>query len=211
MTNEANVAKDQAYVVPFEQLRMTDVDIVGGKNASLGEMISQLAEAGVQVPTGFATTAQAFRDFLHHNNLTERIAKRLELFDVDDVKALAEAGKEIRQWIVDAPMQPRLEELIRKGFDTLQNGSPEELSFAVRSSATAEDLPDASFAGQQESYLNVRGEESLLNAIKNAFASLFTNRAISYRVDQKFDHFKIALSAAVQKMARSDRGASGVM
>jgi pyruvate,water dikinase len=126
MTNEANVAKDQAYVVPFEQLRMTDVDIVGGKNASLGEMISQLAEAGVQVPTGFATTAQAFRDFLNHNNLTERIAKRLELFDVDDVKALAEAGKEIRQWIVDAPMQPRLEELIRKGFDTLQASSPED-------------------------------------------------------------------------------------
>src|ERR1700743_2461307 len=133
MTNAVNVAKDQAYVVPFEQLRMTDVDIVGGKNASLGEMISQLAEAGVQVPNGFATTAQAFRDFLHHNNLTERIAKRLELFDVDDVKALAEAGKEIRQCIVDAPMQPRLEAGIRASFETLQKSSPEELSFAVRS------------------------------------------------------------------------------
>src|SRR5476651_530994 len=211
MTNEANVAKDQAYVVPFEQLRMTDVDIVGGKNASLGEMISQLAEAGVQVPTGFATTAQAFRDFLHHNNLTERIAKRLELFDVDDVKALAEAGKEIRQWIVDAPMQPRLEELIRKGFDTLQNGSPEELSFAVRSSATAEDLPDASFAGQQESYLNVVGIDEVLDRMKHVFASLYNDRAISYRVHKGFTHAEVALSAGVQRMVRSDVGAAGVM
>src|SRR6201747_213395 len=211
MTNEANVAKDQAYVVPFEQLRMTDVDIVGGKNASLGEMISQLAEAGVQVPTGFATTAQAFRDFLHHNNLTDRIAKRLELFDVDDVKALAEAGKEIRQWIVDAPMQPRLEELIRKGFDTLQNGSPEELSFAVRSSATAEDLPDASFAGQQESYLNVIGIDEVLDRMKHVFASLYNDRAISYRVHKGFTHAEVALSAGVQRMVRSDVGAARVM
>ncbi|CAH2793762.1 MAG: Phosphoenolpyruvate synthase (EC [uncultured Caballeronia sp.] len=211
MTNEANVAKDQAYVVPFEQLRMTDVDIVGGKNASLGEMISQLAEAGVQVPTGFATTAQAFRDFLHHNNLTERIAKRLELFDVDDVKALGEAGKEIRQWIVDAPIQPRLEELIRKGFDILQNGSPEELSFAVRSSATAEDLPDASFAGQQESYLNVVGIDEVLDRMKHVFASLYNDRAISYRVHKGFTHAEVALSAGVQRMVRSDVGAAGVM
>ena len=138
MTNAVNVAKDvakdQAYVVPFEQLRMTDVEIVGGKNASLGEMISQLSEAGVRVPTGFATTALAFRDFLQHNDLTDRIAKRLETLDVDDVKALAEAGKEIRQWIVDAPMQPRLEDEIRRGFEVLQNSSPEELSFAVTSS-----------------------------------------------------------------------------
>jgi len=190
---------------------MTDVDIVGGKNASLGEMISQLAEAGVQVPTGFATTAQAFRDFLHHNNLTERIAKRLELFDVDDVKALAEAGKEIRQWIVDAPMQPRLEELIRKGFDTLQASSPEELSFAVRSSATAEDLPDASFAGQQESYLNVVGIEEVLDRMKHVFASLYNDRAISYRVHKGFTHAEVALSAGVQRMVRSDVGAAGVM
>src|ERR1700709_454172 len=211
MTNEANVAKDQAYVVPFEQLRMTDVDIVGGKNASLGEMISQLAEAGVQVPTGFATTAQAFRDFLHHNNLTERIAKRLELFDVDDVKALAEAGKEIRQWIVDAPMQPRLEDLIRKGFDTLQNGSPEELSFAVRSSATAEDLPDASFAGQQETFLDVVRIDNVLEAMKHVFASLYNDRAISYRVHKGFTHAEVALSAGVQRMVRSDLGAAGVM
>lgn len=211
MTNETNVAKDQAYVVPFEQLRMTDVDIVGGKNASLGEMISQLAEAGVQVPTGFATTAAAFRDFLHHNNLTDRIAKRLELFDVDDVKALAEAGKEIRQWIVDAPMQPRLEELIRKGFDTLQASSPEELSFAVRSSATAEDLPDASFAGQQESYLNVVGVDEVLDRMKHVFASLYNDRAISYRVHKGFTHAEVALSAGVQRMVRSDVGAAGVM
>jgi pyruvate, water dikinase len=211
MTNVANAEKDQAYVVPFEQLRMTDVDIVGGKNASLGEMISQLAQAGVQVPTGFATTAAAFRDFLHHNNLTERIAKRLELFDVDDVKALAEAGKEIRQWIVDAPLQPRLEAGIRAGFETLQKSSPEELSFAVRSSATAEDLPDASFAGQQESYLNVVGIDEVLDRMKHVFASLYNDRAISYRVHKGFTHAEVALSAGVQRMVRSDVGAAGVM
>jgi pyruvate,water dikinase len=209
MTNAVNVAKDQAYVVPFEQLRMTDVEIVGGKNASLGEMISQLAQAGVRVPTGFATTALAFRDFLHHNNLTERIAKRLETLDVDDVKALAEAGKEIRQWIVDAPLQPKLEADIRAGFDTLQNSSPEELSFAVRS--TAEDLPDASFAGQQESYLNVVGIDDVLDRMKHVFASLYNDRAISYRVHKGFTHAEVALSAGVQRMVRSDVGAAGVM
>src|ERR1700740_2223265 len=211
MTNAVNVAKDQAYVVPFRQLRMTDVEIVGGKNASLGEMISQLAEAGVRVPTGFATTALAFRDFLHHNHLTERIAQRLETLDVDDVKALAAAGKEIRQWIVDAPLQPKLEADIRAGFETLQNGSPSELSFAVRSSATAEDLPDASFAGQQESYLNVVGIEDVLEAMKHVFASLYNDRAISYRVHKGFTHAEVALSAGVQRMVRSDTGASGVM
>ncbi|CAH2772815.1 MAG: Phosphoenolpyruvate synthase (EC [uncultured Paraburkholderia sp.] len=211
MTNAVTVAKDKAYVVPFEQLRMTDVEIVGGKNASLGEMISQLAEAGVRVPTGFATTALAFRDFLHHNNLTERIAKRLETLDVDDVKALAEAGKEIRQWIVEAPLQPKLEADIRAGFDTLQNSSPEELSFAVRSSATAEDLPDASFAGQQESYLNVVGIEDVLDRMKYVFASLYNDRAISYRVHKGFTHAEVALSAGVQHMVRSDVGAAGVM
>src|SRR3954465_15374656 len=215
MTNAVNVAndvaKDQAYVVPFGQLRMTHVEIVGGKNASLGEMISQLAEAGVRVPTGFATTALAFRDFLHHNNLTERIAQRLETLDVDDVKALAEAGKEIRQWIVDAPMQPQLEADIRAGFDTLQNSSPEGLSFAVRSSATAEDLPDASFAGQQESYLNVVGIEDVLDRMKHVFASLYNDRAISYRVHKGFAHADVALSAGVQRMVRSDLGAAGVM
>src|SRR5260370_39525512 len=151
---------------------MTDVEIVGGKNASLGEMISQLAVAGVRVPTGFATTALAFRDFLQHNALTDRIAKRLETLDVDDVKALAEAGKEIRQWIVDAPLQPSLVAEIRAGFETLQNSSPEELSFAVRSSATAEDLPDASFAGQQESYLNVGGIDDVLERMKQRVAAV---------------------------------------
>ncbi|CAB3747994.1 phosphoenolpyruvate synthase [Paraburkholderia humisilvae] len=210
MTNAVNVAKDNAYVVPFEQLRMTDVEIVGGKNASLGEMISQLAEAGVRVPTGFATTALAFRDFLHHNKLTERIAQRLETLDVDDVKALAAAGKEIRQWIVDAPLQPRLEEEIRAAFDTLAKSSA-ELSFAVRSSATAEDLPDASFAGQQETYLNVVGIEDVLERMKHVFASLYNDRAISYRVHKGFTHAEVALSAGVQRMVRSDVGAAGVM
>jgi pyruvate,water dikinase len=174
-----NAAHGGAYVVPFEQLRMTDVESVGGKNASLGEMISQLAQAGVRVPTGFATTALAFRDFLHHNTLTERIAQRLDTLDVDDVKALAEAGKEIRQWIIDAPLLPKLQADIRAGFDALQASSPQELSFAVRSSATAEDLPDASFAGQQESYLNVVGVEDVLDRIKHVFASLYNDRAIS--------------------------------
>ena len=211
MTNAANVAKDQAYVIPFEQLRMTDVEIVGGKNASLGEMISQLAEAGVRVPTGFATTALAFRDFLTHNDLTDRIAKRLESLDIDDVKALAEAGAEIRKWIVDAPMQSRLEEEIRAQFEILKASSPEELSFAVRSSATAEDLPDASFAGQQESYLNVVGIEDVLDRMKHVFASLYNDRAISYRVHKGFTHAEVALSAGVQRMVRSDVGAAGVM
>jgi pyruvate, water dikinase len=207
----SNAAHNGAYVLPFEDLRMTDVDSVGGKNASLGEMISQLAAAGVRVPTGFATTSLAFRDFLHHNDLTERIAKRLDALDVDDVKALAEAGKQIRQWIVDAPLQPRLEEEIRAHFAKLQQSSPQELSFAVRSSATAEDLPDASFAGQQESYLNVVGVEDVLDRIKHVFASLYNDRAISYRVHKGFTHAEVALSAGVQRMVRSDVGASGVM
>jgi pyruvate,water dikinase len=211
MTNAANVTKEQAYVIPFEQLRMSDVEIVGGKNASLGEMISQLAEAGVRVPTGFATTALAFRDFLKHNNLTERIAARLESLDVDDVKSLAAAGKEIREWIVEAPLQPSLEAEVRAHFDTLQASSPGELSFAVRSSATAEDLPDASFAGQQESYLNVVGVEDVLDRMKHVFASLYNDRAISYRVHKGFTHAEVALSCGVQRMVRSDVGAAGVM
>jgi pyruvate,water dikinase len=206
-----NAAHGGAYVLPFEQLRMTDVESVGGKNASLGEMISQLAQAGVRVPTGFATTALAFRDFLHYNTLTERIAQRLDTLDVDDVKALAEAGKEIRQWIIDAPLQPKLEAEIRAGFDALQAASPQELSFAVRSSATAEDLPDASFAGQQESYLNVVGVEDVLDRIKHVFASLYNDRAISYRVHKGFTHAEVALSAGVQRMVRSDVGAAGVL
>ncbi|HTJ93655.1 MAG TPA: phosphoenolpyruvate synthase [Pararobbsia sp.] len=202
---------DGAYVVPFENLRMNDVEVVGGKNASLGEMISQLAGAGVRVPGGFATTALAFRDFLHVNQLTERIARRLESLNIDDVKALAEAGAEIRQWIVDAPLQERLEREIREHFKRLENESPAELSFAVRSSATAEDLPDASFAGQQESYLNVVGIDGVLDRMKHVFASLYNDRAISYRVHKGFTHAEVALSAGVQRMVRSDMGAAGVM
>ncbi|CAB3795026.1 phosphoenolpyruvate synthase [Pararobbsia alpina] len=206
-----NAERDGAYVVPFEDLRMNDVEVVGGKNASLGEMISQLAGAGVRVPGGFATTALAFRDFLHHNKLTERIAQRLETLNIDDVKALAEAGKEIRQWIVDAPLQARLDTEIREHFKRLEDDSPSGLSFAVRSSATAEDLPDASFAGQQESYLNVVGIEDVLDRTKHVFASLYNDRAISYRVHKGFTHAEVALSAGVQRMVRSDTGAAGVM
>jgi len=204
-------AHDGAYVVPFEQLRMTDVEVVGGKNASLGELISQLANAGVRVPGGCATTALAFRDFLTANNLTERIAKRLETLNIDDVKALAEAGAEIREWIIAAPLQPRLEQEIREQFLRLQQGSPNELSFAVRSSATAEDLPDASFAGQQESYLNVVGIDDVLDRTKHVFASLYNDRAISYRVHKGFTHAEVALSVGIQRMVRSDTGAAGVM
>lgn len=211
MTNQVAQALDQVYVAPFEQLRMQDVDTVGGKNSSLGEMISQLTASGVRVPTGFATTALAFRDFLTYNNLTERIAKRLETLNVDDVKALAQAGAEIRQWVVDAPFQPRLEQEIRDQFARLTANDAAGLSFAVRSSATAEDLPDASFAGQQESYLNVSGIEDVLDKIRHVFASLYNDRAISYRVHKGFAHAEVALSAGVQRMVRSDLAASGVM
>ncbi|MBP0634127.1 phosphoenolpyruvate synthase [Cupriavidus sp. AcVe19-6a] len=208
MTNQAN---NGAYVLPFEQLRMADVEIVGGKNSSLGEMISQLAEAGVRVPGGFATTALAFRDFLAHNNLTERISQRLKTLDVDDVKALAEAGAEIRDWVATAPFQPRLEQEIREFYARVSEREGAEASFAVRSSATAEDLPDASFAGQQESYLNVSGIEDVLDKIKHVFASLYNDRAISYRVHKGFAHDVVALSAGIQRMVRSDLAASGVM
>ena len=198
-------------VQPFEQLRNTDVESVGGKNASLGEMISQLATAGVRVPTGFATTAQAFRDFLHHNNLTERIAARLDGLNVDDVRVLAQVGEEIRSWVIDAPLQPALEADIRAQFAQLTQNDAAGLSFAVRSSATAEDLPDASFAGQQESYLNVSGIDDVLDKIKHVFASLYNDRAIAYRVHKGFTHAEVALSAGVQRMVRSDLAASGVM
>ncbi|WP_371766833.1 phosphoenolpyruvate synthase [Massilia sp.] len=199
---------------------MTDVESVGGKNASLGEMISQLAEAGVRVPGGFATTAQAFRDFLNHSidggpasgsSLGERIAKRLEGLDIDDVRSLATAGAEIRQWIVDTPFQPRLQAEIEAFYDRLVADSDTEVSFAVRSSATAEDLPDASFAGQQETFLNVVGIDNVLEAMKHVFASLYNDRAISYRVHKGFTHAEVALSAGVQRMVRSDTGAAGVM
>ncbi|HYC43731.1 MAG TPA: phosphoenolpyruvate synthase, partial [Noviherbaspirillum sp.] len=187
-----------------------------GKNASLGEMISQLAGAGVRVPGGFATTAQAFRDFLSHAgsngaSLAQRIADRLASLNIDDVRALAQAGAEIRQWIIDTPFQPRLEQEIREFYQRLVADSAAEVSFAVRSSATAEDLPDASFAGQQETFLNVVGIDNVLEAIKHVFASLYNDRAISYRVHKGFTHAEVALSAGVQRMVRSDVGAAGVM
>ncbi len=200
-----------AYVLPFEQLRMRDMASVGGKNASLGEMISQLAQAGVQVPGGFATTARAYQDFLRQNNLDARIARRLENLDVDNVTVLAAAGNEIRQWIIDTPLQPALVEQIRVHFERLQHNAPDALSFAVRSSATAEDLPDASFAGQQETWLNVVGIDAVLERIQHVFASLYNDRAIAYRVHKGFAHASVALSVGVQRMVRSDLAASGVM
>ncbi|MCZ2103741.1 MAG: phosphoenolpyruvate synthase [Comamonadaceae bacterium] len=198
-----------ALVVPFENLRMTDVEVVGGKNASLGEMISQLPQ-GVRVPTGFATTAHAFREFLKHEGLTQRISDRLARLDVDDVRALAEAGAEIRAWVENQPFPADLEKAVRDAFATLSGGNA-QASFAVRSSATAEDLPDASFAGQQETFLNVVGIEDVLHKMKEVFASLYNDRAISYRVHKGFAHDVVALSAGVQRMVRSDLGAAGVM
>jgi pyruvate, water dikinase len=201
--------KQNAYVLPFEELRVGDVESVGGKNSSLGEMISQLASVGVRVPTGFATTSLAFRDFLQHNQLDRKISERLVQLNVEDVRALAEAGAEIRSWIENASFQPRLENEIREAFKALDTSS--KGSFAVRSSATAEDLPDASFAGQQETFLNVSGIEDVLHKIREVFASLYNDRAISYRVHKGFAHAEVALSAGVQRMVRSDTGAAGVM
>lgn len=198
-----------ALVVPFENLRMSDVEVVGGKNASLGEMISQLPQ-GVRVPTGFATTAHAFREFLKHDGLAERISKKLAALNVDDVRALAEAGKEIRHWVETQPFPQTLEQSIRDSFAVLSAGN-DKASFAVRSSATAEDLPDASFAGQQETFLNVVGIEDILAKAKEVFASLYNDRAISYRVHKGFEHDVVALSVGVQRMVRSDTGAAGVM
>ena len=199
------------YVIPFSQLRMTDVASVGGKNASLGEMLSQLSSAGIRVPDGFATTAEAFRLFLQHQELGARIASRLKSLNVDDVRALGTAGNEIRRWIIAAPLPAKLEAEITSIFQTLASGSSSDVSFAVRSSATAEDLPDASFAGQQETFLNVRGIDAVLDRIKHVFASLYNDRAIAYRVHKGFAHSDVALSAGVQQMVRSDLGSSGVM
>jgi pyruvate,water dikinase len=203
----ANLAT--ALVVPFEQLRMTDVEAVGGKNASLGEMISQLAASGVRVPGGFATTAHAFRRFLAQDGLDRRIAERLGTLDTDDVRALAQAGAEIRHWVESAPLPADLEAAVRAAYAQLVADSP-EASFAVRSSATAEDLPDASFAGQQETFLNVVGIDDVLAKMKEVFASLYNDRAISYRVHKGFAHADVALSAGVQRMVRSDLGSAGV-
>ena len=200
---------EDATIVWFKDLGMGDVERVGGKNASLGEMISNLAGAGVSVPDGFATTADAYREFLKHEGLDDRINAALDALDVDDVEALAKTGKQIREWVGQAPFPAKLEADIREAFTTLSNGH--DVSVAVRSSATAEDLPDASFAGQQETFLNIRGINAVLEAIKDVFASLFNDRAISYRVHQNFDHKLVALSAGIQRMVRSDIGASGVM
>lgn len=201
----------QEYILWYQTLGMGDVNRVGGKNASLGEMISNLANAGVQVPGGFATTAYAFNQFLEQSGVEAKIYDLLDKLDVDDVNALAEAGKKIRNWILDTPFQAELENEIKAAFETLCGESGDQASFAVRSSATAEDMPDASFAGQQETFLNVKGYESVLVAIKHVFASLFNDRAISYRVHQGYDHKGVALSAGIQRMVRSDLASSGVM
>ena len=199
-------------VIWFENLRMTDVEQVGGKNASLGEMISQLAEKGVRVPGGFATTAEAYRAFLSHNGLNERISAALAGLDVDDVVELARVGAQIRQWILETPFPAELEADIKAAWDKLvADAGTDQISVAVRSSATAEDLPDASFAGQQETFLNIQGLENVKEAMHHVFASLYNDRAISYRVHKGFEHDVVALSAGVQRMVRSDSGASGVM
>lgn len=200
----------QDYVLWYDQLGMNDVGRVGGKNASLGEMISNLAGVGVSVPNGFATTADAFNEFLEQSGVNDRIYALLDTLDTNDVKALAEAGKQIRQWVIETPFQPALDQAIRDAYQQLSDGNA-EVSFAVRSSATAEDMPDASFAGQQETFLNVRGIDAIMEAIKHVFASLFNDRAISYRVHQGYDHRGVALSAGIQRMVRSDIAASGVL
>lgn len=196
-------------VVWFDQLGMNDVEYVGGKNASLGEMISNLANLGVSVPGGYATTAQAYRDFLAHDGLKDRIDAALDALDVDDVRKLAEVGKQIRQWVVDTPFPAELAAEIQTAYEQLADG--QDIAVAVRSSATAEDLPDASFAGQQETFLNISGIDNVLHAVKEVFASLYNDRAIAYRVHQNFDHSQVALSAGIQRMIRSDLASSGVM
>ncbi|HKK14185.1 MAG TPA: PEP/pyruvate-binding domain-containing protein, partial [Gammaproteobacteria bacterium] len=200
-----------SYVEWFENLGIGDVERVGGKNASLGEMIHNLRDAGVHVPGGFATTATAYHTFLAHKGLEERIQKELEPLDVDDVQALSRAGERIRGWIIDTPLPEDLENQIREAYARLAGGEDARLAVAVRSSATAEDLPDASFAGQQETYLNVRGIDDVLVAVRKVYASLYNDRAIAYRVHHGFEHAKVALSAGIQHMVRSDLAASGVM
>ncbi len=197
------------YVIPFERLRIADVERVGGKNASIGEMIGRLARLGIKVPGGFATTSAAYREFLRQGGLEDRIREVLARLDVDDVGALAASGARIRQWILDTPFPPALEQAVVEQYRAMAAGR--DIAVAVRSSATAEDLPDASFAGQQETFLNVRGEQAVLAAMHEVFASLFNDRAIAYRVHRGYDHSLVALSAGVQHMVRSDLDASGVM
>ena len=198
-------------IISFEKLRNKDVAVVGGKNASLGEMISQLKAKGVRVPTGFATTADAFNDFLSQNQLGTKIEEELKDLDINDIVKLAESGKKIRKWILDTPFSKELETNIKSHYENLLDKSPKGTTFAVRSSATAEDLPDASFAGQQESFLNIHGIDNIKQAIKEVFASLYNDRAISYRVHKNFIHSEVAISAGIQQMVRSDMGSSGVM
>jgi pyruvate,water dikinase len=199
------------YIVWLDSTGMDDVEHVGGKNASLGEMISNLASVGVDVPGGFATTATAFRDFLSQSGVDDKINEKLSALDVEDVNTLAVVGKEIRQWVIDTPFQPELDSAIRDAYAKMQADAKSEFSVAVRSSATAEDLPDASFAGQQETFLNVDGIDNVIHSIKEVFASLYNDRAISYRVHQGFEHSEVALSAGIQRMVRSDISASGVL
>ncbi|MGB5225931.1 MAG: phosphoenolpyruvate synthase [Arenicellales bacterium] len=198
-------------VVGLDEVGNGDVAVVGGKNASLGEMINGLSAVGVKVPGGFATTAEAFREFLSENELDKKISDRLQGLDVDDVNALAETGNEIRRWLIDAPFGQRLREEISVAYGKMEEQYGENVAVAVRSSATAEDLPEASFAGQQETYLSIRGIGNVLNAMRHVFASLYNNRAIAYRVHQGFEHDVVALSAGVQRMIRSDIGSAGVL
>ncbi|MBD3609658.1 MAG: phosphoenolpyruvate synthase, partial [Gammaproteobacteria bacterium] len=201
----------QSNIQWFDSIRMTDVEIVGGKNASLGEMYTQLTDTGVDVPNGFATTADAFRRFLSENDIEKRINDALASLDVDDVQALAKTGAMIRQWVMDASLPADLEADIRSSYQQLIDEAGGDISVAIRSSATAEDLPEASFAGQQETLLNIRGVDNVIDGVKEVFASLYNDRAISYRVHQNFEHSLVALSAGIQRMVRSDIGSSGVM
>ncbi len=201
----------QPYVIPFDKLGISDIETVGGKNASLGEMITNLAQAGVMVPGGFATTAAAYREFLQHDGLADRIDALVTRLDIDNLQQLADTGLQIRQWLLDAPLPEALREEIINAWNEMSRDQADDFSVAVRSSATAEDLPDASFAGQQETVLNVRGTDQLLQAIQQVYASLYTDRAIAYRVHQGFNHRDVALSVGIQRMVRSDLATSGVM
>ncbi len=199
----------EPYVIEFDKLGMQDIEIVGGKNASLGEMISKLSTLGVAVPGGFATTSAAYRDFLRGGGLVDRINGVLDGLDVNNIEALTDAGKSIRDWIVDTPLPERLTADLSSSLNEMSGGK--NIAVAVRSSATAEDLPDASFAGQQETFLNVRGIDHMIDAVHQVFASLYNDRAIAYRVHQGFDHSLVALSVGIQHMVRSDIGSAGVM
>ena len=197
-------------IIEFDHLTINDVEKVGGKNASLGEMIGNLSNLGVSVPNGFATTADAYREFLATDGLADRINDRLNNLDVNDIESLTAAGADIRRWIIETPFQKGFEDALKDAFIKMQDGN-ENLKVAVRSSATAEDLPDASFAGQQETFLNIEGYEAVKHAVHEVFASLFNDRAISYRVHQGYAHENVALSAGIQRMVRSETGSAGVM